>query len=523
MPTGLVSVGCLCRLLPASHGEGVKVLSALAVSPFATCPGLFQPSAAQDGLLLRLRIPGGLLTVPQCEAISDLADQFGGGYVEVTNRANVQIRELQAGITTEMLDRLQNLDLAAPIAAVDSLRNIMCSPTAGIDRQQLLDTRPFVAAWNRYLTTRPDFAVLSPKFSVCFDGGEAVSVRDRPNDISLVAVKIGEAVWFRLHLNLGERGAAPCDVKVLIKPEESLQVLSAIAEIYRDYTSAIDTTKRRKPRLKELLHDWGVENFLQAVARHLPFPLQRSERTDNVSLTNGYQHLAIHSQRQTGLSYIGTILPLGRLETQQLRGLATLAAHYGSGILRFTPWQNVLLPDLQTSQIAVVQQKVEQLGLHTSATHPQSAIVACSGTTGCKSSATNTQADALALVTYLEQHIALDCPINIHFSGCEKSCAQHHTSDIALVGVAQNGYEAYHVYVGEDASDEDSAKFGRSLYQNYAFTQLPGLVEQMLRVYQNQRLHSQETFKHFVKRHTIAELQQILSSSSDCGLMGVKG
>ncbi|HEY9884868.1 MAG TPA: precorrin-3B synthase, partial [Thermosynechococcaceae cyanobacterium] len=513
----------LCRLLPALHGEGVKVLSALAVSPFATCPGLFQPSAAQDGLLLRLRIPGGLLTVRQCEAIADLADQFGGGYIEVTNRANVQIRELQAGITTEMLERLQNLELAAPIAAVDSLRNIMCSPTAGIDRQQLLDTRPFAIAWNRYLTTRPDFAVLSPKFSVCFDGGEAVSVRDRPNDISLVAVQIGEAVWFRLYLNLGDRGAAPCDVGVLVKPDESLQVLTAIAEIYRDYTSAIDTTKRRKPRLRELLHDCGVEKFLQEVARHLPFPLQRSEGTDNVSLINGYQHLAIHSQQQPGLSYIGIILPLGRLETQQLRGLATLAAHYGSGILRLTPWQNVLLSDLQTSHITVVQQKIEQLGLHTSATHPHSAIVACSGTTGCKSSATNTQADALALATYLEQHIALDCPINIHFSGCEKSCAQHHASDIALLGVTQNGHEAYHVYVGEDASEEDGANFGRSLYQNYSFTQLPGLIEQMLRAYQNQRSHPQETFKHFVNRHTIAELQQMLSSLPDCGLMGVRG
>lgn len=497
-------------------------MSALAASPFATCPGLFQPSAAQDGLLLRLRIPGGLLTVPQCEAIADLADQFGGGSIEVTNRANVQIRGLRAGMTTEMLERLQTLALASPIAAVDSLRNIMCSPTAGIDRQQLLDTRPFAADWNRYLTTRPDFAVLSPKFSVCFDGGEAVSVRDRPNDISLVAVQIGEAVWFRLHLNLGDRGAAPCDVGVLVKPEESLQVLAAIADVYRDYTSAIDTTKRRKPRLREVLHDWGLEPFLQEIARHLPFSLQRSEITSNVSLTNSYQHLAIHSQQQPGLSYIGVILPLGRLETQQLRGLATLAAHYGSSMLRLTPWQNVLLSDLQTSQIAVVQQEIEQLGLHTSATHPHSAIVACSGTTGCKSSATNTQADALALAIYLEQHIALDCPVNIHFSGCEKSCAQHHTSDIALLGVTQNGHATYHVYVGEDASEEDGVKFGRSLDQNYPSTQLPDLIEQLLSVYQNRRSHPQETFREFVNRHPIAELQQMVSSLANYGLMGAK-
>jgi ferredoxin-nitrite reductase len=543
----VVSAGCRCRLLPASHGEGVEVLSSVASSEFAPsefapsefapsefarCPGLFQPSAANDGLLCRLRIPGGLLTVAQCEAIADLADQAGGGYVEVTNRANVQVRELQAGVDADYLARLQAVGLASPVAAVDSLRNIMCSPTAGIDRQQLLDTRPFAAAWNRYLTTRPDFAVLSPKFSVCFDGGETVSVRDRPNDISLVAEAIADAIYFRLHLSLGDRGDSPSNVGLLIKPEEALQVLVAMTETYRDYTlqkpdlqkiglQKTGTKSQQKPRLRALLHDWGLDAYLQAVAERCPHLLQRNEngslkRHDEIgdrSPSDAYQHLGIHPQRQPGLSYIGLILPLGRLRTCQLRCLAALASQYSNGILRLTPWQNVLLSDVPTTQITDVKKEIEQLGLHGSATHPHGAIVACSGTTGCQSSATNTQADALMLANHLANRMKLDHPINIHFSGCEKSCAQHHASDIALLGVAQEGEASYHVYVGNGSS-----KFGRSLYQNYRPAQLPALVEQMLRVYQaRSQLH--ETFKSFVNRHTIAELKQTFASSSDCQLM----
>lgn len=494
-------------------------MSSLALSKFATCPGLFSPSVAQDGLLSRLRIPGGLLTVPQCEAIADLADQSGGGYLEVTNRANVQIRELQASIDTDRLTRLQAVGLASPVAEVDALRNIMCSPTAGIDRQQLIDTRPLVAAWNRYLTTRPDFAVLSPKFSVGFDGGEAVSVRDRPNDISLVAAAVADTLYFRLHLSLGDRGSSPCDVDVLIKPEESLQVLIAMTEVYCAYTRLkLSADKQQKPRLRELLHDWGLETYLQAVAHRLsPLPqrkqngwLQR-QRIDHSLVSNSskhsYKHLGIHSQHQPEHSYIGFVLPLGRLETTQLRGLATLAAQYGSSQLRLTPWQTVLLPDIPNAQILTVQQEIKPLRLHWSATHPCSAIVACSGTTGCKASATDTQANALMLGTYLEQRITLDQPINIHFSGCEKSCAQHHASDIMLLGVAQ-GDASYHIYLG----DHDS-NFGRELYQNYAFKQVPCLIEQILRVYQTQRSHSTETFRAFVNRHTIVELQQQFNST----------
>lgn len=469
-------------------------------SPFAICPGLFQPAIAQDGILTRIRIPGGQLTVLQCEAIAQAADQIGDGRIQITNRANVQIRGLQAGIDPQTLYRFQTLGLAAPIAAVDAIRNIMASPTAGIDRQQLLDTRPLVAAWNRYLMSKPDLATLSPKFSVCFDGGEAVAVRDRPNDISLVAVPTAAGVKFRLRLSLGDRGAAPADVGVLIHPDTSLQVLAVLTDIYRDYVTQSDSQKARKPRLRELLHTRGVETYLQTAAPHLPFPLERCDVTVDGSSPDTYHHLGVHPQRQPEQYYIGVVIPLGRLTTAQWRGLAALATAQGSGTLRLTPWQTVLLTDIPAAHVVSVQREIVQLGLHWVATHPLSAIVACSGTTGCKASATDTQTHALALAAYLDQHITLDRPINIHFSGCRKSCAQYHASDITLLGMP-TAQETYRIYVGDVG-----AKFGRELGQPCPVAQLPHVIEQIIRTYQQQRSQPDEPFKDFVNRDGLAEL-----------------
>jgi ferredoxin-nitrite reductase len=144
------------------------------LSGFATCPGLFYPIPAQDGILSRIRIPGGILNRKQCFAIADIADQHGSGYVDVTNRANLQVREIRTGINAEILKRLQDMGLGSRNPAVDHIRNIMTSPTAGIDPQELIDTRPFVQGWDNYIAAHPALSGLSAKFSVCFDGGGTV-------------------------------------------------------------------------------------------------------------------------------------------------------------------------------------------------------------------------------------------------------------------------------------------------------------------------------------------------------------
>jgi ferredoxin-nitrite reductase len=447
-----------------------------------------------------------MLDSPQCRIIADIATQHGGGYINVTNRANLQLREITTGISAEVLQGLQHLGLGAANPQVDHIRNIMTSPTAGIDTQELIDTRPLVKSWDNYIISHPALSGLSAKFSVCFDGGGKVSVCDRPNDITFAAVLVEEDVYFHLYLNSRDTG-------ILLLPQECLPVLATLAEVY---LSCIDPTSHRKPRLREVINDLGEQNYLQAVQQHLPFSLIKknlpSPPASLYSQGEKFQHLGIHPQSQPDLFYLGVLLPLGRLESWQFRSLADLAAKYGSGTLRLTPWQNLLIPDIPQVLLAEVTRKIHDLGLDFAINNIKSGLVACSGIRGCAAAATDTQSDALLLADYLANHITLDYPVNIHFSGCVKSCAQHYQSDIALLGVqiqADNEtVTGYDVYVG--ASDDQT--FGRQLYQNVTFTELTTLIERMIKAYQIKRLSPRESFGEFTNRYEIAQLKQVFSS-----------
>ncbi len=172
------------------------------------CPSVLHPTPAPDGVLSRLRVVGGLLTAVQAEAIAQFADRFSQGRIQITNRANIQIRGQQA-LPPEARAVLQSLGLASRTAEVDHLRNIMLSPTAGIDVQSLWDPRPVAHQWEAYLADHPELAILSAKFSIGFDGGEAATISDRPNDISLIATMAEDRLNLRLRLSLGDRGRLP--------------------------------------------------------------------------------------------------------------------------------------------------------------------------------------------------------------------------------------------------------------------------------------------------------------------------
>ncbi|MDP8934409.1 MAG: precorrin-3B synthase [Cyanobacteriota bacterium] len=469
----------------------------LALTDLPTCPGLFYGSQARDGVLSRMRIPGGILNAQQCWTIADLADQYSTGCLQVTNRANLQIREVHSEIPPVVWNRLQSLGIASRRVEVDPIRNIMASPTAGIDRQQLLDTRPLVKAWDDYLQTHPELSELSPKFSIGLDGGESVSIQALRNDILLAAGRSAKSeIVFRLHLN--------SDTGILIQQSQCISVLAALASAYLEYTKNQPRIDGKKPRLRHLLADWGAESYLERVERNLPFVLQRTLIDSSARAIEQSRHLGIHPQRQPDFSYMGIALPLGRLESKQLRNLANLAQNLASGTLRLTPWQNLLISDIPNSQLFDLKQQVADLGLHSSATRLDSCLVACAGSSGCASAATDTQSHALAMARDLAQKLTIDLPINIHFSGCQKSCAQHRPIDITLVGIQiERGHEmieGYDIYAGKK-----DLPFGRPIFPAVSAAEMPGAIERMLQVYQRFR-EPLESFGEFVDRWALDQL-----------------
>jgi ferredoxin-nitrite reductase len=476
----------------------------LALTDLPTCPGLFSGSRARDGILSRMRIPGGILNVAQCGAIANLVDRYSTGCLQVTNRANLQIRELHSEIPAEVWQDLQELGLASRRIEVDPIRNIMASPTAGIDRQNLLDTRPLVAAWDNYLQTHPELSELSAKFSIGFDGGESVSIRDLRNDILLVAQKrpTNSEIIFSLHLNGVETG-------IIIEESQCISVLASLTNAYLEYTKNQQRINGKKPRLRHLIGDWGTEKYLKKVEKNLPLALRREsiELSERAIAPNS--NLGIHTQRQSDFSYIGIALPLGKLESKQLRNLANLAKNLSGSTLRLTPWQNLLISDIPNSEVFEVNQQIADLGLHSSATRLDSCLVACAGSSGCASAATDTQSDALAMVRDLAQKLTIDRSINIHFSGCSKSCAQHQPIDITLVGIQIHHkgetIPGYNIYAGKK-----DLPFGRQIFPAVSVAEMPSAIERMLRVYQRLR-KPRESFGEFCDRWAIDKLQKLLS------------
>ncbi len=501
--------------IPCVARGGVSLLS---LSELPTCPGLFSGSRARDGVLSRMRIPGGILNVQQCWSIANFVDRYSSGCLQVTNRANLQIRELHSQIPPSIWQDLQKLGLASRRVEVDPIRNIMASPTAGIDRQNLLDTRPLVAAWDNYLQTHPELSELSAKFSIGFDGGELVSIRNFRNDILLVAKRRqpNSEIIFSLHFN-------GVDTGIIIEESQCILVLGSLTSAYLEYTKNQPRINGKKPRLRHLLADWGTAKYLEKVEKKLPFALRQEaielflkDISNNscgtgilpvTSAPNG--NLGIHSQRQSGFSYIGIALPLGKLESNQLRNLASLAQNLGGSTLRLTPWQNLLISDIPNSQVFEVKQQIADLGLHSSATHLDSCLVACAGSSGCASAATDTQSHALAMVRDLAQKWTIDRSINIHFSGCEKSCAQHQPIDITLVGIQiqQKGetIAGYNIYAGRK-----DLPFGRQIFPAVSVAEMSSAIERMLRVYQRFR-EPRESFGEFCDRWAIDKLQKLLS------------
>lgn len=489
--------------------------------------GMFHVSPAQNSFMLRCRIPAGELTAVQMHGLADIADDYGNGKSAVTTRSNLQIREIAPANLVNVLTRLQSLGLTAKGSGVDNIRNVTASPTAGFDPRELLDTRPFAHALHHYILNHREFYNLPRKFNVAFEGGGAVDTVADTNDIGFMAVNLaaeakGESlkdatpvalsagVYFRIELCgiTGHKQLAK-DCGILVKPTEALAVCAAMVRVFLENG---DRTDRKKARLKYLIDKWGVEKFLAETQKKLAFPLVKFplEQCIRRPAAVKHGHIGVYRQRQPGKNYIGVVVPVGVLSTRQMRRLAELAANYGSGALRLTPWQNLLIPDIPDGFVETVKRQLVRMGLHHEATNILGGLVACTGNTGCKWAATDTKGQAVALGAHLNKKLQLDHPINIHLTGCPNSCAQHYVGDIGLQGVkvGQASSEGYHVVFGGGTGAD--AAIARQVFTGIPFSDLPALLERVLKTYQARRQPG-ETFAAFTRRHEVKQLQEMFS------------
>lgn len=486
--------------------------------------GLFFLAPAKEGFMARLRIPGGQVKSFQLREIAMTAKDLTSGYVQITTRANFQIRLIEPRHAPEVLRRIQSVGLHTRGAGADNIRNLTTHATSGFDPNELIDTLPACHELAQIIINDRAFYNLPRKFNIAFDGGGLIGSLEDTNDIGVRAVRIlandqgiEPGIYYRVALG-GATGhqAFARDLGVLVPP---VDVVGVIAEIVRVYIDNGNRGHRKKARLKHLLDDWDLARYLAEVEMRLGRTLIRApldeaeqssiEETRQLPKTP-HSHIGVYPQRQNGLFYIGVALPAGQITPKQMLRLADLADHYGSGEVRLTVWQNLLLPGIPEAYVETVKKALVKMGLDWRSSNVRGGIVACTGKAFCKYAQAHTKRHALELGQYLEKRIQLDQPVNIHLTGCPHSCAQHYIGDIGLLAtpVKVNGesVEGYHVFIGGGFGDNRA--IGRQIYHGLSFESMMPAILGMLRAYLDHR-EAGETFQNFSMRHDLKTIQEI--------------
>jgi ferredoxin-nitrite reductase len=476
--------------------------------------GLFFLTPVKDAFMSRLRIPGGVLKSYQLRELAHIAQQLTSGYVQVTTRANLQMRLIQPKDAPEFLHRIQAVGLHTRGSGADNIRNLTMNPTAGIDPVELIDVQPFVQQIAQVIINDRSFYDLPRKFNIAYDGGGLIGSVEDTNDIGIKAVKLGEEILFRIALGgaTGHKSFAR-DLGVVVPPADITKVVAAVVRVYIEHGCR---TNRKRARLKHLLETMSFDEYLALVEKKLGTTLRRASYDATqmrwASQELAHSHVGDYPQKQNGFSYVGAVCPVGNITPKQMLRVAELAELYGNGEVRLTVWQNFIIPNVPNAFVPTLKKALDKAGLPTKQSNLASGVIACTGNSYCKFAQANTKGHALEVIKQLEKRLELDQPVNIHVTGCPNSCAQHYMGDIGCLGtkakISGESVDAYHVFVGGGFAKHQAV--GRQVFSGVTASELPNTIEKMLRTYLKHR-QGKETFQQFSTRHEVGRLQELFA------------
>jgi sulfite reductase beta subunit-like hemoprotein len=392
------------------------------------------PSEETDGLfMLRIKFPNGIVTAEQLRTIGRLSVRYGRGMGDITTRQNIQLHWLRIEDLPVVLDELNAVGLSFTQACGDVWRNVVGCPLAGVDGHELIDSRPLIAELERTFVGDRRFSNLPRKFKVSVSGCLHRCAQHEINDIGLVAVErdgvVGYDVWVGGGLGASARMGRRLDAFVL--PEEAAEVCAAITEIFRDEGKR---TKRTRARIKFLVDEWGVERLRAEVERKLGRSLPTSVAPAD-PIDPHRDHLGVHPQVEAGRYYLGATTLRGRFSGEQMIAVADIAARFGSGELRCTNRQNVIVLGVPDGDVEEAAASLADVGLPTEASTFRRGIISCTGMEFCKLAIVETKDRARDLIEHLERRVGdVAGSLRINLNGCPNACAQYQVADIGLQG-----------------------------------------------------------------------------------------
>ena len=476
---------------------------------------VLEPEELDDRyFMLRVRIDGGQLSSEQLRVISDISVKYARGTADVTDRQNIQLHWIEIESVPAIWEALEAVGLSTTEACGDTPRVIMGCPLAGLDCDELIDATPEIAAIADQYIGDSSFSNLPRKFKSSISGCAAQCTHHEINDVAFAAVRhpetgeIGYDLWVG-----GGLSTNPMIAKRLgafVRPEQVPEVWAAVISVFRDYGYR---RLRHRARIKFLIADWGAEKFREILEKeYLGYSLPDGPAPVNVD-SAARDHVGIHSQ-QDGLRYVGFAPRVGRVNGELLASIATLAERYGSGRVRTTAEQKMVILDVPENAVDELVAELDALGLPAKPSVFRRHTMACTGIEFCKLAIVETKARAMTLIDELERRLpGFESPVTINVNGCPNSCARIQTADIGLKGslvTDANGDQAegFQIHLGGTLTGGDAAGsgFGRKVRGLKATAEeLPDYVERVLRRYDAAR-SAGETFAAWTLRATDEEL-----------------
>jgi sulfite reductase beta subunit-like hemoprotein len=518
----------------------------------------------QDGDLsmLRAKIPQGILTCEQLEAVAGVAEDFSRGFAHITTRQNFQFHFLKLHEVGEAMRRLADAGITTREACGNSVRNVTMAATAGVAEDEVFDPTPYAHELTTYFLRRPISSKLPRKFKIAFTGGGADHAFAVINDLGFVAQiekRDGRAVrGFRV--TVGGGTAVWCqsarELYAFLPASEMLGVTEAILRVYN---ARGDRVHKHKNRVRYLIKQMGWDAWRAAFevelaevrAEGMPAlsfdPDAPPEIEAPVSSRGGVYDLDalgslvaedpmrgpgltprflpvvspeagarffrtnVQPQRQAGYSIVTVTVPLGDLSSGRLRAIAELARAFGEGKVHVTQAQNLLFRWVKNDQVAALHAALERIGLAESDPDSIADITACPGAESCKLAVTQSRGLARALGDRFREDLPLvdrAKGLVVKVSGCPNGCGLHHVAGIGFQGglrkLDARAVPQYHVYAGGDANGK-VAKFGRMIGKVPA-RRGEEVMRRLIALYEAKRDGS-ESITEYLARAPVAELR----------------
>nr|WP_293124923.1 ferredoxin--nitrite reductase [Microcoleus sp. bin38.metabat.b11b12b14.051] len=448
--------------------------------------GIFFRPVTPGKFMMRLRLPNGVITSNQTRTLGEIVQRYGSdGSADITTRQNLQLRGIRIEDVPDIFRRLKEAGMTSIQSGMDNVRNITGSPVAGLDADELIDTWELANQVQDMITNsgegNPEFSNLPRKFNIAIAGCRDNSVHAEINDIAFIPAYQDGNIGFNVLVGgffSAKRCEAAIPLNVWASPSDVVDLCRAILTVYRDRGPRAN---RQKSRLMWLIDELGIEQFRTAVEQQVGRTLHPAAAKDEI-IWDKRDHIGIYAQKQSGLNYVGLHVPVGRLQAADLYDLARIAEVYGSGELRLTVEENVIVPNVPDSRL---ESLVKEPLLQRFSIDPaplMRALVSCTGSKFCNFALIETKARSVAMIRELEAELSVPKPVRIHWTGCPNSCAQPQVADIGLMGtkVRKNGktLEGVDIYMGGTVGKD--AHLGTCVQKSIPCEDLKPVLHQLL-------------------------------------------